>query len=401
MRILMLVPQLFYSARGTPLSAYHRSRDLIALGHQVEILTYGLGDPPPDDDLVVHRARGPHFGRSLRQGPSHLKIWFDVLFFVELLRLLRRERFDLLWGHEEGGFLGALAGRAFGVPLVYDMHSSLPLQIRDWNFSRSERVVGLFRAVERVILRSAVASVSIAPKLTRNALEVWPAARVVTVLNRFEVEDTADPGAGARLRAELGIAPTERVVLYAGSFVKLQALDLLLAAVPQELREVPEARFVLVGGRPEEVAGLTRQAAALGVAEAMRILPHRPQSEMPMFLAAGDVLVSPRVQGINPPGKLFTYLHSGRPIVATARPIHDQILDERCAILTPPDAAGLARGLVQALRDEARVRAVVAGAQELLRTEYHPDRRREAYAQVFRWIDEARGEAVPTAALPR
>lgn len=390
MRILMLVPQLFYSARGTPLSAYHRTRDLIALGHEVEILTYGLGEPAPDAALVVHRARGPHFARSLPQGPSRLKIWFDVLFLVELLRLLRRERFDLLWGHEEGGFLGVLAGRLFGVPLVYDMHSSLPLQIRDWGFSRSERVVNVFRAVERTILRRAVASVSIAPKLTRTALDVLPSARVVTVLNRFEIEDTADAGAGARLRAELGIAPGQKLVLYAGSFVALQALDLLLAAVPHVLREAPDTRFVLVGGRSEEVAALTREAEALGVAPAMRILAHRPQSEMPTFLAAADVLVSPRVQGINPPGKLFTYLHSGRPIVATARPIHDQILDERCAILTPPDAPGLARGLLVALRDEARVRAVVAGAETLLRTEYHPDRRREAYAQVFRWVEEAR-----------
>lgn len=393
MRILMLVPQLFYSARGTPLSAYHRTRDLVALGHEVEILTYGLGDPPPDADLIVHRARGPHFAGSLPQGPSRLKIWLDVLFLVELLRLLRRRRFDLLWGHEEGGFLGILAGRLYGVPVVYDMHSSLPLQIRDWGFSRSERVVDLFRAVERAILRRAVASVSIAPKLTRTALDVCPAARVVTVLNRFEIEGTADAGARARLRAELGIAPGEKVVLYAGSFVKLQALDLLLAAVPLVLREEPGARFVLVGGRPEEVSALAAEAEALGVAPAMRILAHRPQSAMPAFLAAADVLVSPRVQGINPPGKLFTYLHSGRPIVATARPIHDQILDERCAILTPPDAPGLAQGLVQALRDEARVGAVVAGAARLLRTEYHPDGRREAYAQVFRWVDEARAGA--------
>jgi hypothetical protein len=39
MRILKIVPQAFYAARGTPLSAYHRARELIARGHEVEILT--------------------------------------------------------------------------------------------------------------------------------------------------------------------------------------------------------------------------------------------------------------------------------------------------------------------------------------------------------------------------
>ena len=82
MKILMVIPQLFYSARGTPLSAYHRIRDLRAMGHEVEVLTYGIGDPPPDLPIVVHRARGPHFSRSLRQGPSGIKIWFDVLLLL-------------------------------------------------------------------------------------------------------------------------------------------------------------------------------------------------------------------------------------------------------------------------------------------------------------------------------
>jgi hypothetical protein len=43
MRILKIVPQAFYAARGTPLSAYHRARELIARGHEVDILTYAVG----------------------------------------------------------------------------------------------------------------------------------------------------------------------------------------------------------------------------------------------------------------------------------------------------------------------------------------------------------------------
>ena len=34
-------------ARGTPLSAYHRARELVARGHEVDILTYGVGEEPP------------------------------------------------------------------------------------------------------------------------------------------------------------------------------------------------------------------------------------------------------------------------------------------------------------------------------------------------------------------
>ena len=84
---------------------------------------------------------------------------------------------------------------------------------------------------------------------------------------------------------------------------------------------------------------------------------NRPQQEMPTYMAAADVLVSPRVQGINPPGKLLSYLASGRPVVATNTLVHNQLLDRECAILTAPTAEGIAQGLIKAMTDEAAAAA--------------------------------------------
>ena len=382
----MVIPQLFYSARGTPLSAYHRIKDLVGMGHEVEVLTYGLGDPPPDLDIVVHRARGPHFARSIKQGPSLLKIWFDVLLFVAFIGLLLRRRYDLVYTHEEAGFLAALLCPLFRVPFVYDMHSSLPLQIRDWGFSDLEAVVSLFRFVERFTLRRARATVAISPGVAAAAHESWASAPVVTILNRFALDEKATPEDGRRLRKSLGLAPEHRVVLYAGTFVALQALDLLVDAIPAVIVRCPEARFLLVGGTKSEIDALAAQARKLGVSDKLVLVEHRPQREMPTFLAAADVLVSPRVRGINPPGKLFSYLDSGRPVVATDRPIHNQILEASFSILTPPDAAGLAAGLVTALTDRARVDEVTRRAAEVLRTKYGPQERERGYAELLRLV---------------
>src|SRR5262249_11174295 len=145
MRILKIIPQAFYTARGTPLSAYHRARELIARGHQVDILTYGVGEDPPGLPARVYRSRGPPFSRSIRAGPSRLKLWFDILLFINLLFRLGRQRYDLLYAHEEGALLARLAGAVFRVPYIYDMHSSLPLQIQDWKFSTRRSVIAAFR----------------------------------------------------------------------------------------------------------------------------------------------------------------------------------------------------------------------------------------------------------------
>jgi len=366
MRILKIVPQAFYTARGTPLSAYHRARELVARGHEVDILTYGVGGDPPNCGARVFRARGPHFKRTIRAGPSRLKIWFDFLLFVNLLAHLTRQRYDVLYAHEEGALLARLAGAIFRIPYIYDMHSSLPLQITDWKFSSRTSVIAAFRWVERMSVRGACAVVAISPAVANAARSAGPDTPCVLLANHFEIDQTVPGDETAAVRTRHCIPLERKLVVYAGSFVALQALDLLLDAIPAVLKQVPNTTFLLVGGTPAEIAALRAQAVRLGIIDHLILEPTLPQAAIPAYLAAADVLVSPRVQGINSPGKLLNYLASGRPVVATDTLVHNQLLTPKSAILTPPTAAGLAGGLIAALTDPVLVAEVTKGAGKLL-----------------------------------
>ena len=367
MRILNIVPQAFYTARGTPLSAYHRARELMTRGHEVHILTYAVGgDPPANFSGRVIRAKGPHFKRTIRPGPSLLKIWFDLLLFFNLLVHLGRERYDVLYAHEEGALLARFAGALFRVPYIYEMHSSLPLQITDWKFSTSASIIAAFRWVERLSVRGACAVVAISPAVARAAHNASPDTPCVLLANHFEVDEPVFREEVEAIGPRYGIPVGHKLVVYTGSFVALQALDLLLDAVPAVLESVPNTTFLLVGGSDPEIAALRGQAARLGITANVVFERSLPQSAIPAYLAAAAVLVSPRVQGINSPGKLLNYLASRRPVVATDTLVHNQLLTQRSAILTPPTAAGLAAGLVTALTDPARVAEVVAGASKVL-----------------------------------
>lgn len=386
MKILMVVPQAFYSPRGTPLSAYHRTRDLKALGHDVDILTYAVGDPSPDPDLTVFRSVGPHFTRRIKQGPSYLKVWFDFLILLNLMWRLARGRYELIYAHEEGAFIALLVAPFFRIPVVYDMHSSLPRQITEWNFSRSRVMIGFFGWVERFILRRALAVVAISPGLAEAARRIVPGVRVVTIVNKFALDSDASAADARRIRSELGLLPDQPLVLYTGSFVKLQALDLLVEGIPVVAARVPGVKFVLVGGRAGEIEELRRLAESVGAAPHLILLPERPQSEMPAFMAAASVLVSPRVRGINPPGKLFSYLNSGRPIVATDCEVHTQFLTPACAILTAPDSRSFAQGVITALTDPGRAAAITRTAREVLATDYSDQTRARAYERLVEFI---------------
>jgi glycosyltransferase involved in cell wall biosynthesis len=379
MRMLMIIPQVFYSTRGTPISAYHRIRELMSYGHEVDVLTYKPGGAAPDLPIKIYRSHGPHFAGHIKPGPSRVKIWYDVLLFFNLIYRLARRRYDVLYAHEEGAFLARIVGWVTRTPYVYDMHSSLPRQIREWGFSRNQWVVNLFSWVERFCVRGARVVVAISPAVAQVARDVRPDAPVVVIVNNYEMP--TGPGAltGAEVRARHGIDPTAKLVVYTGSFVLLQALDMLVAAARHVARRVANVKFLVVGGTEEEIASLAALAAKLDVADRFIFEKNRPQVEMGGYMAAADALVSPRFAGINPPGKLFAYLSSGNPVVATDTLVHNQLLDSSCAILTGATPEQFAEGVITALIDEERRAQVIAGARAFLSSYCSAEARRSAY----------------------
>jgi glycosyltransferase involved in cell wall biosynthesis len=153
---------------------------------------------------------------------------------------------------------------------------------------------------------------------------------------------------------------------------------------------VPDAQLVLMGGEPFEIERLRVKAASHGLGERCVFAGKRPPAELPAFLALADVLASPRAKGENTPFKIYTYLASGKPIVATRIATHTQLLDDTTAFLVEPTPAAFGAGLREALarRGEALERA--GRGYALVQREYGIERYREkiarAYAEVERLV---------------
>jgi glycosyltransferase involved in cell wall biosynthesis len=200
--------------------------------------------------------------------------------------------------------------------------------------------------------------------------------------------DAPVEGSGAAVRRALGVADGVPLVLYTGTFEAYQGLDLLFASMRTVLAVRPDARLVLAGGRAEQVVAARHEAAAVGIGDAVIFAGQRPAEEIPAFLDAADVLVSPRSLGTNTPLKIYQYLRAGRPIVATRLLTHTQVLDDEIAFLTEPTPEAFGAGVLAALADPERARAVGARARRLAETKYsyeaYLSRTREACAHLFR-----------------
>ncbi|HEY9419790.1 MAG TPA: glycosyltransferase, partial [Thermoanaerobaculia bacterium] len=342
-------PQPFYEDRGTPIAVRQLLQALSQLSYDVDILTFPLGQTV--DIPRVRYVRGSNlFGvRRVPIGFSLSKVLLDIGLVSQLARLLSQGGYSCIHAVEEAAFPAVLLGHRFRVPVIYDMQSSLPVQMaKHLAFRNAPAQAALCRA-ERWLLRNADSIVSrsglaqrvreVAP---RARLREWKFAAMLPPTPREESEG---------LRRELGIEPGRPVVLYSGTFESYQGLPELLAAIPHVLEEAPEVTFVLVGADEAGGTAVEQGHADLVRSGSLRIVKRQPRDRIPSFLALADVVVSPRAFGDNLPLKIFDYLSAGKPIVATDIPAHRVVLDESRALFTRPWSPEIASAIVRLLRD--------------------------------------------------
>jgi glycosyltransferase involved in cell wall biosynthesis len=372
MHILMIAPEPFFEPRGTPFSEYHRIRALLDLGHTVDLVTYPFGRDVTLRGLRIFRAARPPFITHVKIGPSAGKVFLDLALTITALNRARKERYDAVHSHEEGAAIGVPISAALGVPHLYDMHSSLPQQLKNFAFSNSSVLRWMFEQLERTAIKRSRVTIVICPHLQETARKVVPGAHTILIENAPGSGDTPIEGSGRAVRQSLGIDGSTPIILYTGTFERYQGLDLLFAAAKLVHQEQPGVRFVLAGGKPDQVEKARAQAAAIG-ANGLVFTGELPSEAIPSYLDAADILVSPRSTGTNTPLKIYQYLRSGRAIVATRLLTHTQVLSDEVAILTEPTAAGFSRGILQAINDPPSAKRIGDAAKRLADTRYTYD----------------------------
>jgi len=381
----MIAPEPFFEPRGTPFSEYHRIRALIDLGHQVDLVTYPFGQSVSLPGLRVFRCARPPLVHAVKIGPSLAKIPLDGLLALTAIRRVLAERYDVVHSHEEGGIIGLLLAGALRVPHLYDMHSSLPQQLSNFAFTESPLLASVFRWIERLMIRRSRAVIVICSTLEETVREIDPHAKVVLIENApGSVDEEATSEQATAVRSRHGLTASTPIILYTGTFEAYQGLDLLFDAMAIVKARRPDARLMLAGGKAVQVERARAEARAADIEDVTIFAGERPAFEIPAYLAAADVLVSPRSKGTNTPLKIYQYLRSGKPIVATRLVTHTQVLSDETAILTGASAGDFASGIVAALEDPERARAVGRQARALADTKYSYDayleRTRRAYA---------------------
>lgn len=385
----MLAPEPFFEPRGTPFSEYHRLKALSELGHHVDLVTYPIGRDVTIPNLRIFRAWRPPFVTRVRIGPSFTKILLDGLMLVTIARRAMGQKYDAIHSHEEMGLVGVWLAKWLGIPHLYDMHSSLPQQLSNFRYSRSGLLRSFFTWAENQMVHGSQSVITICQELQDTVVDMGAGDRALLIENVMGGDvDEAPSRPAADIRTAWGIPADAPLALYTGTFEAYQGVELLIDAAALLARTHPRARVLVVGGEPQQVDRARRLAREKGTSDVMVFTGQQPAREIPSFVQACDVLVSPRIRGTNTPLKIYSYLRSGRPILATNLLTHTQVLTPDIAVLVAPEPQPFAEALAALLDDSAARAALAARAQAVADRKYSREayvrRTAQAYARLAR-----------------
>jgi glycosyltransferase involved in cell wall biosynthesis len=367
-RILFMAPQPLHEDRGTPIAVRQVLEALSELGHEVDLLTYPQGTEFALPGLRWFRSGNPLRIAHVPVGFSLRKVALDISLARRLRRLVAEERYDWIHAVEEAAFLAVWIARARGIPVLYDMQSSIPQQLATHPVLGLGPVHRFIRRSEARLLQRAdlvVASEGLAGYVT----PIAPDCRC-REWNFPAGIHFADARTVAEVRSGLDLRPGTKTVVYTGTFEDYQGLPLLIEGAPAVLAERPETVFVLVGGMPARAADLRRVVARAGLLEHFRIVQRQTRDRAQAYVEIADVTVSPRAFGDNLPLKIYDYMAAGKPTVATAIPAHTATIDPGLLVLAEPRPAAFAESILSLLRDPARARELGTAAQEYARAQF-------------------------------
>lgn len=181
-------------------------------------------------------------------------------------------------------------------------------------------------------------------------------------------------------------------ILYVGNLEAYQGIDLLLDSFALALREASQIMLFIVGGERDGISFYQSKAEKLGIDRNVRLLGPHPLPRLSSYLSQADILISPRIKGNNTPMKLYSYLASGKAILATNLVTHTQVIDNKVAVLVDPKPESFAEGMLQFIKDPELRRTLGRAAKRLVDEKYSVSAYRAKLNALYNYLHETTQE---------
>lgn len=314
---------------------------------------------------------------------------FHFLSLLWTLAALRSTRIDALLFRNLK--LAAFFLKAGGIvalpPLIFETHECFTISLQEELRRRgvsSDGKVRRLMALEAFVYQNVDGIITLTSRLKELIKERFPISRRISSipdgvdLTKYPFQPLSQQG--------------ERLVLYIGSLHPWKGIEDLIKA----MKYLPEAKLRIVGGKPGRIEELKALALSEGVFRRVEFTGYVAPRDRFQHFAQASVFVLPfskaSIAGdFTSPLKLFEYMASGRPIVASDLPsLREVLIDGGNALLVQPeDPRALAAGIQQVLGDPALAEKLVAQARKDVK-QYTWEERGRRIVQFIREVLEDR-----------
>jgi glycosyltransferase involved in cell wall biosynthesis len=250
-----------------------------------------------------------------------------------------------------------LCGRKL-IITVHDVESFSPVAISRKVIARIYRLADRFVVHNQVCKRELVEKLGVVPA----RIEVVPSGNYMN-----EAREGSNP---VQARRELGVTERNRVVLFFGQIKEVKGLDILIEAIPEVARYIPEVTL-LIAGRPwrDDFSSYERLIDNLGIRDRCVLhIRYIPNEELGLYFAAADVVVLP-YRRIYQSAVILMAMSYGRPVVVSDLPgMTEMVTDgQNGYVFVQESKDALSEQLIRVLQDEQGREAVAARAAEYVR----------------------------------
>jgi glycosyltransferase involved in cell wall biosynthesis len=296
------------------------SIDLICLSHE------GAAKREKAASLDVLRVPIQH-----KRGGIFSYLWNYLAFIFRCSVILAarslRERYDLIYVHNMPDFLVACGvfPKILGAKVILDQHDPMPELMKTiYNLGDESASVRLMKWLEKwsIARADAVVTVNIACKRIFGSRSCRP-EKVTVVMNAPDGELFPFCAAGDAQREGRhtpGGSDKRFVIMYHGSLVERNGLDLAVDALALVRRKIPGAELEIFGKSTPFLGRVLQQARSLGLERSVRYLGPKRLEDLAGAIEGCDVGVIPNHRNaftdINTPTRIFEYLAGGKPVIA-------------------------------------------------------------------------------------
>ena len=342
MRILHIITRL--DRGGSADVVLNLTEGLKNMGHEVFLATGPSCDPQADMVHFSDRTGIPVTHMKYLRREIHPLL--DLLAFFETLKTIREIRPDLLHTHtSKAGFIGRIAGRIAGTRAIVHMpHGHVFYGYFNTFASR------LFLFLERAasLFGDMIITLTELEKKEYISLHIESAPKIRAVPCGIDL-DTFSTNTGDKLRDELGIPGSTKVVGWVGRLEPIKGCKFFIKACELIRKELPNAKFLVVGDGPlrEELKDLS---SSLGLDDDLMFLGFR--EDIPAVMGSIDLLLhTPLNEGLG--RVLLEAMACAKPVVATRVGGIPEIVKHGVnGLLVPPeDHIAMACESVKVMRD--------------------------------------------------